>query len=242
MLLYAERVRGCMNEVVLSLGGSLIVPDGIDVLFLKKFRSLILKHVKKGTRFFIITGGGKLCRDYQAAADKIRPLSESEKDWVGIHVTRLNANLIRTLFKPLSWKHILGDPQKRMVFGKKDMVIVGAGWAPGWSSDYDAVLIAKTYGVDTIINLTNVDYAYDKDPRFFKSAKRLKAVSWPAFKKVVGRSFRSGMHVPFDPKASALASRLGLTAVITNGRDLRNLDKLLRGLPAKGTVVGQKTS
>jgi uridylate kinase len=226
-----------MKEVVLSLGGSLIVPDKVDVGFLKKFRALVFRYVKKGYRFYIITGGGRVCRDYQAAANAVRPLSTDELDWIGIHVTRMNADFIRTLFKPYSWKHILGDPAKRMELTKKDRVIVGAGWLPGWSSDYDSVVIAKTYGVKTVINLTNVDYAYDKDPSKFKGAKRLENLSWKAFIKIVGTKWRSGMHAPFDPVASRFASKKGIRVIITNGRDLKNLERHLQGKAAKGTVI-----
>jgi uridylate kinase len=226
-----------MKEVILSLGGSLIVPNEIDVAFLKKFRALILKHVRKGTRFFIITGGGKVCRDYQAAAGKIVPLSQEDTDWIGIHVTRMNAAFVRLLFKDVAFKHILGNPEARIQLGPKDRVIIGAGWKPGWSTDMDAVLLAKTYKVKTVLNLTNVDYAYDKDPRKFKGAKRLECLTWTRFLRIVGGKWKSGMHAPFDPVASRLAAKLGLKVVITNGRDLRNLDRMLSGQRAKGTIV-----
>ena len=42
-------------DIVISLGGSLIVPDHIDVEFLKRFERLIAKHVKKGKRFLLKT-------------------------------------------------------------------------------------------------------------------------------------------------------------------------------------------
>ena len=56
---------------VISLGGSLIVPDQIDVQFLKGFRNLILSQVKKGNRFIIICGGGRIARNYFTALQKI---------------------------------------------------------------------------------------------------------------------------------------------------------------------------
>ena len=64
------------EAVILFVGGSLIFPDEIDIGFLKDFKSLILKHVKKGKKFVIITGGGKICRKYQNAAGSITPLPD----------------------------------------------------------------------------------------------------------------------------------------------------------------------
>ena len=44
------------NEtIIISLGGSLIVPDNIDIDFLKDFKKLILSQVEKGKKFVIIT-------------------------------------------------------------------------------------------------------------------------------------------------------------------------------------------
>ena len=54
-----------MKPIIISLGGSIVVPDKIDYNFLKKFRALILKHVKKGKRFVLICGGGATARLYQ---------------------------------------------------------------------------------------------------------------------------------------------------------------------------------
>ena len=39
-----------MKTIVMSLGGSLIAPDKLDVNFLKKFKKIILDYTKKGNR------------------------------------------------------------------------------------------------------------------------------------------------------------------------------------------------
>ena len=47
------------TTLVLSVGGSLVVPGGgIDAKFLKGFKKLIEAQVKKGWRFVIVVGGG----------------------------------------------------------------------------------------------------------------------------------------------------------------------------------------
>ena len=62
------------NVFVLSLGGSLIVPNGgIDVDFLTQFHDFIRDQVSsKKRRFFITVGGGAITRHYQAAARAVR--------------------------------------------------------------------------------------------------------------------------------------------------------------------------
>lgn len=74
------------------------MPDQVDADFLRDFRNLILTEVDKGKKFIIITGGGKLCRRYNQAAEEIKSMTNEELDWLGIAVTRLNAEFVRLLF------------------------------------------------------------------------------------------------------------------------------------------------
>ena len=92
-------MKKSIKTIVISLGGSIIVPGKIQVDFLKQFKEFILKFIKKDYRFIIVAGGGKICREYQDAAGKISSLNNEDKDWLGIHTTRLNAHLLRTIFK-----------------------------------------------------------------------------------------------------------------------------------------------
>ncbi len=218
---------------IISLGGSLIVPDQIDTAFLKKFRSLVDKYVSQGYRFVLITGGGKTCRRYQEAARKVTNISLETADLIGIQTTHLNARLVHSMFDDAQLH--LADPAKRFRANKD--VIISAGWKPGYSSDMDAVLLAKNLKVDTIINLSNIDYAYDKDPRKFKDAKKLIDVSWKEFRKVVGGKWVAGLNAPFDPIASKVCKKHGLKVIIANGKKLKNLEKLISGEDFIGTTI-----
>ena len=63
-----------MSEtIVMSVGGSLIVPGGIDTTFLKDLKQFIdFETTSKGRRFIIIAGGGRTARNYQEAAAAVR--------------------------------------------------------------------------------------------------------------------------------------------------------------------------
>jgi len=223
------------NTFVLSLGGSLIVPDKIDQKFLKDFIKLISTRAKRGDKFVIVCGGGGLNRKYNAAAQKIRKMSNTELDWLGIHATRYNAQFVRIMFGKLAYENIVINPYEKIKTSKP--VIVGAGYEPGWSSDYDAVYLAHTYGIKKLANLSNIDYAYDKDPRKFKDAKKIKNISWADFRKIVGDKWEPRMNKPFDPIASREAEKLGLEVSILNGKKLKNLEKYLNGEKFAGTVI-----
>lgn len=229
------------NIVVISLGGSLIVPKHIDWEFLKKFRQLIISEIKKGKRFAIITGGGYAAREYIEAASKVTRLSAEEKDWMGIHATRMNAHLIKTLFIKYAHPRINKNPRTKVDlkdhFAKGEKIMVAAGWRPGWSTDYVATIIAQRLGAKTLINLSNIKYACDKDPNKFKDAKKIEKIDWAGFRKIVGNRWDPGLNAPFDPVASKLAQEINLKVIITDGRDLENLKNIFAGKKFAGTVI-----
>jgi len=221
---------------VLSLGGSLMVPHGgVDTGFISRFKALIHAQVRAGKRFVIICGGGRTARDYQQAAAKVTRLTRDDLDWLGIHATRLNAHLLRTVFRSLAHPRIVTDPHEDIA--AREPVIIGAGWRPGCSTDYDAVLLARKFGAHTLINLTNTDYVYDADPRKDPKAKAIPELSWKSFRKMFGSTWDPGLNSPFDPVASKLAEELGLKVIIANGKELANVRDILNGRGFKGTVI-----
>ena len=227
---------------IISLGGSLIVPPGgIDWKFLRKFRELIIKEIKKGKRFVIVAGGGNTARVYQQAAIKTTKLTNDDRDWIGVHATRLNAHLIKTIFRAYAHPRINKNPRTKADlhkhFAKGESIMVAAGWRPGWSTDYVATILAERLSAKTVVNLSNIKYAYDKDPKKYKSAKKIKGISWPNFRKIVGNKWDPGLNAPFDPVASAHAEKLGLEVIIAEGKNINNLEKILNNKKFIGTTI-----
>ena len=139
--------------IIISLGGSLIVPNKIDSIFLKKFILMVKDYTNKGYHFVIITGGGKTCREYNSSLKEIVKPTNEDLDWMGISATRLNAELVRISFADLAYEKVLLNPD--LVPQTDKLVIVGGGWKPGSSSDLDAVRSAKSVGASKLINLSN---------------------------------------------------------------------------------------
>lgn len=224
--------------IVISVGGSLIVPNGgIDTNFLTKLNYFIRNYIQKDFRFFLVAGGGKIARLYRDAAKKvIGEVSNEDLDWLAIHLTRVNGHLLRTIFQDIAHPRIIENYHKKLR-NWKEPVVIGAGWKPGWSTDYDAVILARDYGANTIINLSNIYYVYDKDPKKFKEAKPIKKITWEELESIVGDKWVPGLNTPFDPIATQLAKKLNLTVIITNGKDFNNLQNIFEGKKFKGTVV-----
>jgi uridylate kinase len=223
-----------MNTVVISLGGSLIVPDIIDTKFLKNFKKIILNFIKKNNRIIIVCGGGKTCRNYVNSLKKITYASNEEFDKLGIQATKLNAELIRILFGKFAYKTIQPDFSKKNL---KFKVLIGSGHVPGSSSDYDAIMWAKNYNAKTIVNMSNTNYVYTKDPRKYKDAKKIINTNWKQLQKIVGSKWVAGANLPFDPVATKYAHKFKQKVVFINGKKLKNFDNFLKGKKFIGTTV-----
>lgn len=226
------------KTIVVSLGGSLIVPNDIDYGFIKQFKKVVEEGISKGYRFIIVTGGGKTARKYIEAGSKVDNIDEEDKDWIGIHATRLNAHFIRTVFKKYAHPTINKNPYDLESFLKaKESILVAAGYRPGNSTDYIAILLAKQFGVKKVVNLSNINYVYDRDPRFNLNAKKIKNINWADFQKLVGDTWDPGANVPFDPIASKHAAKEGIEVAIMNGKKMANFKKYLEGEKFVGTLI-----
>lgn len=224
-----------LSPTIISLGGSLVAPDGVDTGFITAFRSLISGKVSGGGRFILIVGGGKVCRRYQEAARVLGADSQEARDWVGIYATRLNAELMRVSFGELAHSEIITDPST--LTSVTSPVAIGAGWKPGWSTDFDAVEMASFSGAKRLVNLSNIDYVYESDPKVNPDAKRIEKISWAEFRKIIPAEWTPGVNAPFDPVAAKRAEELGLEVAIMNGNNLPNLQGYLEGKEFKGTVI-----
>jgi len=220
------------KALVISLGGSIIVPAGIDTDFLKRFRKIILGLEQ--ARFVIICGGGKICRNYQNAASEMTEISKEDLDWIGIQATRLNAELVRSIFGETAYEKVIHDPHEEIDNSKR--IVIGAGFEPGSSTDLRAVQVAERFDAGMVVNMSNIDYVYDDDPKKNPHAKKLTSITWADFRKLVGSEWAPGLNMPFDPIASKEAEKLGLEVVII-GNDMENLERLLKGKNFKGTTV-----
>lgn len=222
--------------IIISLGGSLVAPDGngVNVGFLKNFQHCLQRYfiLKK---FIIVVGGGKICRLYQKSLLEFSA-KEADRDWMGINVSRLNAEVVRQCFKKRAYPKVIIDPTKKVNIKEKN-ILVAAGYKPGWSTDYCSVLMAKTFKVPAIVNLTNIDYVYNKDPGKFPDAKIVEQTDWPSFRKITGDKWEPGLSLPFDPRAAKMAEKLKLKVAVINGKRLERLEDFLNGKQFVGTTI-----
>jgi len=224
---------------VISLGGSIVAPEKVDTEFLKNFVSLIRSFIEKdnNNRFIFVVGGGGPARLYQNAYRDIfnNDIKNEEADWIGIMATRLNAQLIKALMSDYCSQDVVTNPLE--VSPLTGHVLVAAGWKPGFSTDYDAVLLAERFGAEIVINLSNIEKVYTVDPRTDSNAKPIDKITWADFRAMVGDEWVPGKNVPFDPIASRHAEKIGLKVICAAGKNIDNLKKILNGEEFIGTTI-----
>ncbi len=213
-------------KFVISLGGSIINPGTIDIEFLKKFKTLV---EQSNHTFVIVCGGGVVARNYQNAAREFDVLG-LRLDEIGIKATEINAELVAS---------IVGVRRARVleeIVSSKEKIIVTNGLFPGVTTDFDAVVIAGLIGADTVINVSNVDGIYDKDPSKNEDAKLLKRMTYDELIKLATEfSLGAGAHFVFDLAAAKLAQRSGIKIISLKG--IENLKSAIEGKEFVGTTV-----
>lgn len=222
--------------IVLSLGGSLIIPNKVNVSYLKKFKKTILKHTKT-YKFIVVCGGGSIARKYISALKNIG-LNKKFQSFSGISATRMNARFMNYFFKINPCKgipHTLKSLKKYIK--KQDVIFCGAlEYKPNQTSDSTAAGIAKQLKTE-FINLTNVPGLYNKNPKKYKNATFIQQISWKEFDKMASKTtFKPGQHFVLDQTASKIIMKNKITTHII-GKDLKQLDNLLKGKKFKGTII-----
>ena len=232
-----------MITKVLSVGGSIVVPEKPDTDFLCKFIAMIRNWLNEDAqrRLILVVGGGGPARIYQNAYREIVSASDgassdsSEADWIGIMATRLNAQLLKAALGDLCPQEVVYNPTTVDEFNGR--ILVAAGWKPGFSTDNDAVLLAERFNADTVVNLSNIEKVYTDDPRKNPDAKPIDSISWAEFRKMVGDDWTPGKNTPFDPIASKKAQDLNLTVICAAGKNIENIRSILDGKQFEGTEI-----
>jgi len=227
--------------IVISLGGSLIIPNKINIEFLEKFKKLILKHQKR-YRFVMACGGGSTARNYIKGLEdeKIRK-KEYFQSLLGVSTTRLNARFMTYFFGKdanTGIPHSMKEVKNLLKFN--NIIFCGAlRYAKNQTSDTTSAKLAH-YLKSPFINLTNVKGLYDKNPKKFRSAKFIPEISHKEFLKIANKiEFKPGQHFVLDQKAAKIIKKHNITTYIL-GPDLSNLNNLLKGKHFIGTIIGSK--
>lgn len=210
-------------KIVLSLGGSIFMPD-VDAKRIVMYAEF-LKGLRDEHQIYVVVGSGKVAKKYIAAARELGA-TEEECDLIGIEFTRLNAQLLASY---------LGTKVAKTI-DEIGMGGVMGGTVPGQTTDAVGAMLAEKLGADLYIIATNVDAVYDKDPRHFKDAKRFSELSGKELIGIIGTDYMAGDKKVVDPVAAKVIARMAIKTVVLDGTKTANIEKAIGGKKV-GTLI-----
>jgi len=233
----AARAKPAIAPVVLSLGGSVLLTGSDDLEFLRTLADL-LRRVGRELPLVVTTGGGRTARTYIQLGRDLG-LTEVELDEIGIEVTRLHARLLAARIGPPCPARPPATVADAVHELRHASPVVLGGTEPGHTTDGVAALVAARVRAARLVNATDVDGIYERDPRKYPDARRIARLSWDRFHAMVlaGTTTDAGQNFLFDRLGAATLSRAKVPLWVVNGRDLSNLEDALRGRAFQGSRV-----
>ena len=221
--------------VSISLGGSLLTREGTPENYMRYAKAL-RKLKAQGHTVIVVCGGGRPAREWIKFA-KALGADAHLQDRLGVHATHLNALYLIAALGADAHSHVhrRGSEIKRNL---ADLILVGGGHLPGSSTDYRAVLFAEAAGADLVVNATDVDGVYDKNPEKHPDAAKLKQITPCQLERIIldNTEQAPGKYALFDLKAVRRAKKLGVPLVFVDGTDPEELVRAVEG-GHSGTLV-----
>ena len=222
------------NLWVISVGGSRIIPEEVDSVFVKKFHDLVKKHPTQ--KFVAVTGGGSVARKYIKGLKILHKKTKTQSK-MGIAVTRLNASFLMRVFGAPANETLPKSMKKtKDLLEKNHIVFCGAlRFNPRQTSDGTSADLAA-YLKCPFINITNVQGIYTSNPKTNKSAKFIKHMTWKAFNQKAQKiKYKAGQHFVLDQDASKTIMKKKIPTYIVGS--LSDVDNIISNKPFKGSLI-----
>jgi uridylate kinase len=225
--------------VVVSIGGSVLLTGSGDTEYLEQLADL-LRRLGSERPLVVTVGGGRTAREY-IQLGRALGLTEFELDEVGIEVTRLHARLLAARVGPPAPAHPPTTVPAVVEQLRTGSPVILGGTEPGHTTDGVAALVAVRIRAARVVNATDVDGVYDRDPHTDPTARRVERLSWPEFRAMVhsGASGEAGQNFLFDRLGVDALARARIPLLIVPGRDLKNLEEAVAGRPCRGSRIGE---
>jgi len=225
-----------VRKIVISIGGSILVPNDIDEDYAKELAKFA-NELHKKYKLCIVTGGGKTARKYIEIA-RNNGASDVHSDNLGIDASRLNARLLASIIG----ENTIPEPPKDFYSALRELnsgkIVVMGGTHPGHSTDAVSALLAEYINANLLINATDVDGIYDKDPQKYKDAKLLKRISIEKLVDMVkSYSLGAGKYELIDILAAKIIQRSRIKTIFLNGKNIQNMLNAIEGKKFTGTVI-----
>lgn len=207
-----------MKTCVVAFGGSIVIPgSAYDQKVMTELADILRDN--KDTRFVLIIGGGKLCRNI---TESIRHffvdanLSSNEidvaNDEVGIAITKVNSrkvisSLTEYLGDDVVYSEYIDNPE--IIPTTSHRVFIASGFKPGVTTDFCMMRLANNFKADSAFKISNFPVVLNVKPTEFNKVlldtyEKVPKMSWSEMVDLVGSEFIPGGNYPLDPSAAKL--------------------------------------
>ncbi|MDV2482247.1 UMP kinase [Methanoculleus sp. Wushi-C6] len=228
-----------MKKIVISLGGSVLVPS-LESNNISRYVS-VLKKIAEKCRIFVVVGGGGEARRYIQVARGLGA-GEATADELGILVTRLNARLLIAGLEDAAYPRVAENYTEAREFAETGKIVVMGGITPAQTTDAVSAVLAESIGADLLINATSIDGIYSADPKKDVDAVRYEHLTPQELLDIITRSrLDAGANIVLDIVAGKVIERSGIPLLVLDGRDPENLYRAIVEGACTGTVVSEES-
>lgn len=224
-----------MDKVVVSIGGSVLIPGERDSEYMKELAGTVIR-LSEEVQMVIVCGGGRIARYYTETGRELGGTT-FQRDLLGIDITRANARLFSVALGDTAAGPIPLDTETAASLSRPGNIVVMGGTVPGHTTDAVASMVAKHLRADRVVNATSVDAVYSDDPRKVKDAERFTELTIRQLKDIVYSDHDAGRSSVFDPLGIRILMEEGIDLSIVDGRNMRELENAILGNGIEGTVI-----
>jgi uridylate kinase len=191
---------------------------------------------KLGHEFVVVVGGGKLAREFIAAA-KDMGLDEPSQDEIAISVSRVFAQLVLKKLRQDGCRSVPLTLQEASEYLAEGKIVVMGGLKAGMTTDAVAALVAEEVKANLIVKASDLDGVYDKDPKEHADAVKFDRLTFEDLPKIFSEGkHKAGIHQIIDPEAVKILVRSRIPMAVVDGFIVRNVLSAIEGKPV-GTLI-----
>ena len=227
-----------MKKIVISLGGSVLVPS-LESNNISRYVSVLSRLAGKCGIFIVVGGGGEARRYIQVAREL--GAGEATADELGILVTRLNARLLVAGLGDAAYPRVAENYTEAREFAQTGKIVVMGGITPAQTTDAVSAVLAESVGSDLLINATSVNGIYSADPKKDAAAVRYERLTPQELLDIItGSRMDAGANNVLDIVAGKVVERSGIPLLVLDGRDPENLYRAIVEGTFVGTIVSEE--
>ncbi len=230
-------------RVSISLGGSLLTGRGsgpveLDPGVFQRYARVLRSLHQRGHELVVVCGGGRPARYFIAVG---RELGAPPRllDLLGVKATHVNALLLMAALGEDADQSRVYQRASDFDRAPEGKILVGGGFRPGSSTDYRAAIFAGRVGAQLVVNATDVDGVYTRNPRLHGDAVKLERLTYGELEDIVRENTHQypGEYGLFDLKGVRRLAKLAIPLVVVDGRDPQEIARAVEGGHRGSTVT-----